>query len=68
MYVNIDKLNGKIAECRKTKRAIAGKIGVHNSTLYRRLKKNSLMIGDMHIICDYLHLTPEEAMEIFLAQ
>lgn len=66
-HVNIDKLNGKIAERNTTKEAIASAIGIDRSTFYRRLKTSTLTIRDIHGICEELELTVPEAVEIFLA-
>jgi len=65
-YMNINKLNGKIAECGTTKEALADDIGINRSTFYRRLKSGKLLIGDIHKICESLNLTTEEAVDIFL--
>lgn len=67
-HVDEDKLNGKIAECRTTKEAIAEEIGVNKSTFYRRLKHASLRLSDVHKMCEVLRLTNEEAIAIFLAR
>lgn len=67
-HVDMDKLNGKIAECRTTKEAVATCIGVNRSTFYRRLRDGQLRIGDIHGICDVLNLSRDEAVDIFLAQ
>ncbi len=67
-YIDIDKLNGKIAERRTTKDAISDEIGISRSTFYRRLKNGKLLIGDMHKICEVLNLSKTEAMDIFLVQ
>lgn len=67
-HMDVDKLNGKIAECRTTKEAIADAIGVDRSTFYRRLRDGKLQIQDIHRICTFLHLTSSEAVSIFLAQ
>lgn len=67
MYrIDINKLNGKIAERATTKEALADEIGIDRSTFHRRLKNNRLLIGDMHKICDVLQLSTTEAIEIFL--
>lgn len=69
MYgLDINKLNGKIAERSTTKEALAEEIGIDRSTFYRRLKNGRLLIGDMHKICSVLNLTKAEAIEIFLVE
>lgn len=65
--IDIDKLNGKIVERGTTKEALAAAIGINRSTLWRRLKNGTLRVCDVHAICEYLHLTAAEALEIFLA-
>lgn len=67
-HLNVNKLNGKIAELGTTKEAIADKIGVNRSTFYRRLKNSTLTIRDVHGICDALSLSHEEAICIFLGE
>lgn len=67
-WVDINKLNGKIVERETTKEAIADEIGIDRSTFYRRLKRGKLLIGDMHKMCEVLHLSTSEAIEIFLAR
>ena len=66
--IDINKLNGKIVEKGTTKEAIADKIGVDRSTFYRRLKTSKLLIRDIHIMCDILGLSDEEALAIFLVR
>ena len=69
MYnLNVDKLNGKIAECRLTQEGLALEIGIDRGTLRRRIKSNTLRLGDVHKICDVLHLTNEDALDIFFWQ
>lgn len=66
-HVDVNKLNGKIAERNTTKKALADAIGINRSTFYRRLKTSTLTIRDIHGICKELSLTANEAVEIFLA-
>lgn len=66
-HVDVNKLNGKIAERNTTKEALADAIGINRSTFYRRLKTSTLTIRDIHGICKELSLTAAEAVEIFLA-
>ncbi len=66
-HVDVNKLNGKIAERNTTKEALADAIGINRSTFYRRLKTSTLTIRDIHGICKELSLTATEAVEIFLA-
>ena len=66
-HVDVNKLNGKIAERNTTKEAVADAIGVNRSTFYRRLKSSTLTIRDLPKICDVLRLSGADALEIFLA-
>jgi len=66
-HVDINKLNGKIAENQTTKENIAKEIGVDRTTFLRRLKRGKLLIGDAHKICEVLNLSTNEAVDIFLA-
>jgi len=69
MYrVDIDKLNGKIAEQRTTKEAIAKEIGIDRTTFYRRIKRNKLLIEDIHRLCECLNISPQEAIDIFFSK
>ncbi len=45
-HVDVNKLNGKIAERNTTKEALADAIGINRSTFYRRLKTSTLTIRD----------------------
>ena len=65
-HVDVNKLNGKIAERNTTKEALADAIGINRSTFYRRLKTSTLTIRDIHGICKELSLTANAAVEIFL--
>ena len=47
-HVDVNKLNGKIAERNTTKEALADAIGINRSTFYRRLKTSTLTIRDIH--------------------
>lgn len=69
MYqTDLAKLNGKMAERGMTKEALAEFIGVDRSTLYRRLNTNKLLVSDAHKIAECLHLSGNEAIEIFLPE
>jgi len=67
-FVDVNKLNRKIAENGITKETIATAIGISLNVLSQRLKSRKFLIGEMHKICDVLHLSGPEAIEIFLAQ
>lgn len=67
--VNINKLKGKIVENELTIGELAEKMGINRSTLYRKINSNggTLTIRDANLLCSELHLTANEATEIFLA-
>lgn len=68
MYkLNTAKLNGKIVECGMTKESVAQEIGINRATFFRRLKNNKLQLSDVHKICEALHLSNEEALNIFFS-
>lgn len=69
MYnMNVNKLNGKIAERGTTKEGLAHSIGIDRATFFRRLKNNTLKLSDVHKICSALSLTTEEAVNIFMSE
>lgn len=70
MMVNIDKLKGKIVECRLTIESLANKIGMNPSTLYRKINNGGLpfTIGEADNIASVLNLTADEVNAIFFAQ
>ena len=65
---NIDELNKKIKEFGTTKEAIAEEIGTSDKRFYKRLQTGNLLIGDIHKLCDVLHLSNQEAIDIFLEE
>ena len=68
--MNINKLKGKIVEKGMTTEALASKMGVDRSTLYRKInsKGETFTIKDANMICSILSLTSEEATAIFFSQ
>lgn len=49
--------------------AFAKKLGINNSTLFRKLNKyESFTIGEAIKVCDLLSLTNEQAINIFFKQ
>lgn len=67
-FVDVSKLNRKMSENGITKETIATAIGISSNVLSRRLSGRKFLIGEIHKICDVLHLSGSEAKEIFLAQ
>lgn len=66
--MNINKLKGKIVECGMNVEQLSVAIGRNRCYLYRKFQKpKTLTLGDILRIKEVLHLTDEEAVEIFLA-
>ena len=64
--MNIPKLKSKMVEKGMNVEALAGKLGVDRSTLYRKLDSSEkFTIGEANKIKVELDLTNEEATEIF---
>lgn len=69
MYViDLKKLQSKIVECGTTQEALASALGIDRGTFRRRLNSGRLQIRDIHKICDYLKLTRDECIHIFLSE
>ena len=68
--VNIDKLRGKIVEKRLSVEALSDKLGINQSTLYRRLNGGgaTFTIEEADKIATLLELTADELNQIFFAQ
>lgn len=68
--VNINKLRGAIVERGMNIEALADKIGMDRSTLYRRIsdKKDAFTIREADAIARELNLSCAEATAIFFAQ
>lgn len=65
--MNIDKLNGKMAENRMNREMLAEKLGINRSSMYRKLDNaDKITIGEAKKIKKALSLSDEEACEIFL--
>lgn len=66
--VNVDKLRGKIVECRMTVDEVAKAIGSNAATLYRRLNGGggTFTIDEADKIAKILSLTADELNIIFL--
>lgn len=69
MKVNIAKLRARMVELGYNSTRLAAAIGIHRSTFYRHLQAmgRNLTIGEVHKICDVLHLSSSEAACIFLS-
>jgi len=70
MFVNVDKLHGKIREMKTNVVEVAAKMGIDKSTLYRKLAKNGagLTVRDAQMLIEILQMTDEEALLIFFAR
>ena len=68
--VNVRKFMGKLTENDLCVESISAKLGLAASTVYRKLKNSGLnfTIGEMHKLVSILHLTKDEAIDIFLPQ
>ena len=68
--INTSKLKGKIVENNTTIESVATSLGLNRSTIYRRMKAGgeSFTIGEMYKIIDYLSLSQQDAIDIFLSQ
>ena len=70
MFVNVNKLHGTIRELALSVADVAEKMGIDRSTLYRKLGNNGsgLTVKDAQMLVEILHLTEQEAVEIFFAR
>ena len=70
MFVNVNKLHGKLKELEFTVSDIAEKMGIDRSTLYRKLGNNGagLTVKDAQMLVEILQLTQQEALDIFFAR
>lgn len=68
MSTNMDKLRGKMAELGISIGTLAKRMGIDESTFYRKMKSEGMnfTVGEMHTIVSVLGLTCEEATSIFL--
>lgn len=66
--MNINKLRGKIVERGMNVEALASRIGIDRSTLYKKLNEGEkITIGEAIKMKDALEMSNDEAFEIFLA-
>jgi len=70
MFVNVNKLKGKLVERGMSIADLAEKMGINVATLYRKLGNGGLglSVKDANLIVDILSLSLQDAMEIFFAQ
>lgn len=69
MYVNINKLKGKIIERGMTVAQLAEQIGMDRATLYRKMGNNgeTMLVKDANNIVSALQLTVDDAVSIFFS-
>ena len=66
--MNILKLKGKMVETELTVEALAAKIGVDKSTLYRKMEfGEKFTVGEARKIKDVLSLSNDDVMSIFFS-
>lgn len=65
--IDKNKLLGKIREKALTQKDVAERIGIDESTFYRKLKKNgqTFTIEEAYKISEVLDLTNQESIDIF---
>jgi transposase-like protein len=70
MFVNVNKLHGKLKEFALSVADVAEQMGIDRSTLYRKLGNGGagLTVKDAQQLVIILQLTEEEALEIFFAR
>ena len=70
MFINIQKLKGKIVELGLSIAEVAEKMEINKATLYRKLENGgaTLTVKDANLLVKILDLTAEESMAIFFAQ
>lgn len=67
--MNVEKLKAKLKEKKITDAQYANALGINISTLYRMYKAGGakMSVGQMHQTVNFLPLTSEEAIDIFLS-
>ena len=67
--LNANKLNGKIIENGLDKTTVAEMMGIHRSTLHRKINNagDKLSVKEANELVKILKLSSEEAMSIFFA-
>lgn len=70
MFVNVNKIHGRIKELGTNIVEVAKQMGIDKSTLYRKLGNNGagLTVKDAQQLVEILQLTDEEAIQIFFAR
>lgn len=60
-------LDYKIKMAGKTREGLASSLGIHRTTLSRRIKDGTLTVGDLAGIVKELNLSRQEVFDIFLS-
>ena len=60
-------LDYKIKIAGKTRESLASDLGIHRSTLSRRINEGTLTVEDLSGIVKELHLSQQEVFDIFLS-
>jgi predicted transcriptional regulator len=70
MFVNVNKLHGKIKELGLSVGDVAERMEIDRSTLYRKLGNNGagLTVKDAQMLVEILSLAEQEALDIFFAR
>ena len=69
MFVNVNKIHGKLKEMSLNIEDVAKRMGIDRSTLYRKLNNSGagLTVKDAQALMEILQLTQQEALDIFFA-
>ena len=62
-----DALTAAVVRANTTYDALAADLGIDRTTLYRRLRTNTLRICDVYKMCNSLRLSRKDSISIFLA-
>lgn len=67
--IGSEKLTNKMAEMKVSKAELANELGIHKSTLYRKLDNNGedFTVAEANKIVEVLELNKDEAISIFFA-
>jgi len=63
-----NKLKAKMIEKNISTKELSEKIGINCATFYRKMAKDSFLVGEVVKIGDYLQLSAKEMLAIFFAQ
>lgn len=66
-YCDADYLDYKIRTSNTTKASVAEACGLDRTTLWRRLKRGTVTLGNMYAIIAFLKLAEDDVRKIFFA-